>query len=1473
MHRFNGVIFATLSVGCRFVGGSAQYESCTNGTVADIGNGRCDAELNVPSCGYDGGDCCSCTCSDSATHSCSDNSFDCIFPDCGGPAAILEGSTCIEEWKGDGYCDARNHGPQCDYDGGDCCECSCIDSSVYRCGVSGFACEDPACFDATVVAEFPDCNENWLSIGDGFCDTELNVPSCGYDGGDCCACSCSGLGCLTSIVDCLDPNEEDVVFECKPPPTSTPPCSAEARQTWVVETSAQARALAVAVNCSGGSFEVEWRGTVVMDKPIFVVGGTVLTVTGDGTSAVIDGNGSTRLFTLSDNAALSVSSLNITNGASIAGGAIAAAGSSLTLTRTNFVNNSATSRGGALYVSGGSSVSCAGGGIFADNMAQIEGGAMFMTGGSVVACAAAWVSNEVGDTGGAIVVNGSSSLSWGDDASFVSNRAGRTGGAVSLSDDSTLSWSAGTVFNSNSAEFFGGVLSVLTGSNVSWSASSLFLNNMVEDEGIGGAVYASTGSVVSWSGSTSFEGNEAGYQGGALAVFSDSTASWNGVGDSVFEGNRAGVWGGALVVSTRSHVSCGEETTSIFSENSAEHSAGAIFVDIESSLSFSGACSFDGNRALGYGGGGALATYDSTVSLGGLTTFHGNHAAAGDGGAVWAYNSRVEWHGSTEMSDNSALLLGGALFVASSVMVWRANATFVGNHVDGDGAGGTICAFIGSNVSWEGEMSRFVGSYGGLFGGALFADGANVYWSGRTEFTENGAVTGGAVFLFNGSTVGWSGETEFASNVATQGDGGAVASPALDATFNPTASTLVIGGATTFFHNTCLTGGGGVAVLGACAVNITSPNVGFTENTAGVAGGAIFVSGAAFGPEFKDVSFVSNSAQVGGAVSVFGSGNSRSVFDIQPNSPTTFERCHFVGNKADAAGGAVDSAAGQDLFVDCLFEDNESRTGGALRLAGTATIENCSFTDNISGDESGAAVSNIGFVSNMTSSSFRGNAFSCKPGLFLNFTSGDPYETVCDGCQTTCNGCSFDEPPLVPACSEVLENAISPGGVVTLEMLEIEPGYWRATESSEDILACYNKDACLGGVTGATGYCLEGYEGPYCGVCNNEYTSGPGYVCSKCSNSAGGIVLAVVLAVLVLCLAVAVVLHIMSGQVGEARTRACLERVGRYIPLQSVKIVLVSWQILTQFTSVANVTFPGVYQRFLSGLEIFNFDLSWVLSAGCIVDVDFHDRLLMLTIGPMAAMLFLAATYATAARINRGHAEALQVIWNKHVSILILLTFFVYSSVSSTLFKTCACEELDDQKIYLRADYRIECDSSEHQAFQVYAGLMILLYTVGIPLFYGVLLFRDRKLLRKEDADREESARVASTSDLWKPYRPSVFYYEVIECGRRVLLAGVVVFIYPNTAAQIAITLMIAVFFWLVSEAQSPYESRWDTWISRMGHAVIAVSMYVALLLKVDVSGERDDSQRMFEAFLVATHGCMILSIILETIIVACAVV
>ncbi|CAN0590820.1 unnamed protein product, partial [Laminaria digitata] len=165
-----------------------------------------------------------------------------------------------------------------------------------------------------------------------------------------------------------------------------------------------------------------------------------------------------------------------------------------------------------------------------------------------------------------------------------------------------------------------------------------------------------------------------------------------------------------------------------------------------------------------------------------------------------------------------------------------------------------------------------------------------------------------------------------------------------------------------------------------------------------------------------------------------------------------------------------------------------------------------------------------------------------------------------------------------------------------------------------------------------------------------------------------------------------------------------------------------------------NVTYPHVYQRFLDTVNVLNFDLGWIsqLSMGCLFDIGIHGRLLIATVGPIVAAMFLGLTYVVAAKGSRGSAEALHLIRHKHVSMMLLLAFLVYSSVSSILFQMFACDDLEDGKKYLRADYRVECDSSKHTVVQIYAGFMILLYTVGIPILYTSLLFRDRAVLKDE---------------------------------------------------------------------------------------------------------------------------------------------
>lgn len=95
-------------------------------------------------------------------------------------------------------------------------------------------------------------------------------------------------------------------------------------------------------------------------------------------------------------------------------------------------------------------------------------------------------------------------------------------------------------------------------------------------------------------------------------------------------------------------------------------------------------------------------------------------------------------------------------------------------------------------------------------------------------------------------------------------------------------------------------------------------------------------------------------------------------------------------------------------------------------------------------------------------------------GTSLNITGAGPG-AVADGGGST----RLFVVDVVPTCEVVLKHttaAEEPG--LTLKTVNIEAGYWRTTTESGDILACYNPDSCMAGLTGADSFGASGFKGP-----------------------------------------------------------------------------------------------------------------------------------------------------------------------------------------------------------------------------------------------------------------------------------------------------------------------------------------------------------------------------------------------------------
>lgn len=67
----------------------------------------------------------------------------------------------------------------------------------------------------------------------------------------------------------------------------------------------------------------------------------------------------------------------------------------------------------------------------------------------------------------------------------------------------------------------------------------------------------------------------------------------------------------------------------------------------------------------------------------------------------------------------------------------------------------------------------------------------------------------------------------------------------------------------------------------------------------------------------------------------------------------------------------------------------------------------------------------------------------------------------------------------VPAsdCKNLPEGAAASSAGTTLATLDLAEGFYRTSNKSDDVLECYRKGSCMGGLN-ASNYCATGYEGP-----------------------------------------------------------------------------------------------------------------------------------------------------------------------------------------------------------------------------------------------------------------------------------------------------------------------------------------------------------------------------------------------------------
>ena len=327
-----------------------------------------------------------------------------------------------------------------------------------------------------------------------------------------------------------------------------------------------------------------------------------------------------------------------------------------------------------------------------------------------------------------------------------------------------------------------------------------------------------------------------------------------------------------------------------------------------------------------------------------------------------------------------------------------------------------------------------------------------------------------------------------------------------------------------------------------------------------------------------------------------------------------------------------------------------------------------------------------------------------------------------------------------------------------------------------------------------------------------------------------------------------------------------------------VKVLISFCQVLYQFRDLFGVSWPPTFAKILSSLSLVNLNVLALSGLACELPTNFIDRFLSVAVlpaigaGAMAGFCFLARQISQQRSVRPWLRSVLHTVWNVGTKLLLLLLFFLFPGACSATLRVFPCISLKDGSQWLAADHSIQCrpasglqsalsvptflfgESLSYQKYRYLGYVMIAMWPIGTPLlFYSALYSCSKRASADPDssiqaanlpADQEtpEAARRTSKRKEDRPltdlsfmtsdYKDWAWYWEILECYRKLLLTGVTLFVWPRSPEQICFGLVVTSCAMALYTRVNPYKDRVDSILAMTSQLSTCFCLIGALLLK-----------------------------------------
>ena len=156
------------------------------------------------------------------------------------------------------------------------------------------------------------------------------------------------------------------------------------------------------------------------------------------------------------------------------------------------------------------------------------------------------------------------------------------------------------------------------------------------------------------------------------------------------------------------------------------------------------------------------------------------------------------------------------------------------------------------------------------------------------------------------------------------------------------------------------------------------------------------------------------------------------------------------------------------------------------------------------------------------------------------------------------------------------------------------------------------------------------------------------------------------------------------------------------------------------------VDWPEPFATLSSIFSIAQLNFAEVVPTACVNSsiASYQGQLLCSTLVPIVVISLINLMSFTSL-VSRGSA----IYWSQ------LISFVVLPSTSLVLFRFFRCEEFDDG-YYLAAQLGVSCESPQYSGFLVYTIVMLLVYPIGVPIYFFATLYPKRDKIRALDRNK-----------------------------------------------------------------------------------------------------------------------------------------